>query len=106
MSAPHDHPTPSNHHHHSNHRNHRNHRNQNYIYLSLTAKGVDMESPYMMVEETAALFRRSVKTIRKWNSSDRCTGKKRMCGFPDPAHHGMFLKSDIEKFGKLYNDDR
>lgn len=64
-----------------------------------------MESPYMTFEETAAFFRRSVKTIRNWNSRDRKTGQKRMCGFPDPAHHGLFLRRDIESFGKLYGDD-
>jgi len=71
----------------------------------MAAKGVNMESPYMTFEETAAFFRRSVKTIRNWNSRDRKTGQKRMCGFPDPAHHGLFLRRDIESFGKLHGDD-
>jgi len=73
--------------------------------LTMAAKGVNMESPYMTFEETAAFFRRSVKTIRNWNSRDRKTGQKRMCGFPDPAHQGLFLRRDIENFGKLHGDD-
>lgn len=57
-----------------------------------------MDSPYMTYEEVAAYFRRSVKTIRNWNSRDRKTGKKRMNKFPDPATRGLFLKDDIVNF--------
>jgi len=64
-----------------------------------------MESPYMTFEETAAFFRRSVKTIHNWNSRNRKTGEKRMSGFPDPVHHGLFLKSEIEHYGKLHCQD-
>ncbi|ERM14353.1 hypothetical protein L585_08470 [Pantoea ananatis BRT175] len=57
-----------------------------------------MDSPYMTYDEVAAYFRRSVKTIRNWNSRDRKTGQKRMVEFPDPIAWGLFLKEEIIKF--------
>ncbi|MCW1971487.1 UNVERIFIED_ORG: hypothetical protein FHW05_000301 [Pantoea agglomerans] len=57
-----------------------------------------MDSPYMTYEEVAAYFRRSVKTIRNWNSRDRRTRMKRMEGFPDPVMRGLFLKNEIVNF--------
>lgn len=57
-----------------------------------------MDSPYMTYEEVAAYFKRSVKTIRNWNSFDHKTGKKRMYRFPNPVTRGLFLKKDIVNF--------
>lgn len=57
-----------------------------------------MESPYMTYDEVAAYFRRSVKTIRDWNSCDHRTGKKRMIGFSNPVTRGLFLKDEIVNF--------
>lgn len=57
-----------------------------------------MDSPYMTYGEVAAYFKRSVKTIRNWNSRDRKTGKKRMNEFPDPVTRGLFLKDETRNF--------
>lgn len=57
-----------------------------------------MDSPYLTYAEVAAYFKRSVKTIRNWNSRDHRTGEKRMVGFPDPVMKGLFLKNDIRNF--------
>lgn len=65
----------------------------------------NMQSPYMTYEEVAKLFRRSVKTIHNWNSRCKLTGKKNHEGFPDPVHRGLFLRNDIEAFGKLQRHD-
>lgn len=64
-----------------------------------------MQSPYMTYEEVAALFRRTVKTIHNWNSRCKSTGKKNNESFPDPVHRGLFLRYDIEEFGKLHRQD-
>ncbi len=65
----------------------------------------ESQSPYMTYEEVADLFRRSVKTIQNWNSRCKSTGKKNHEGFPDPVHRGLFLRNEIEEFGKLQRHD-
>ncbi len=65
----------------------------------------ETRSPYMTYEEVALLFQRSVKTIHNWNSRCKRTGKKTHADFPDPVHRGLFLRDDIEQFGKLQRNN-